>query len=217
VRSSGGALESKQEDAMGAEAWCTASFDGKTSQGKALLETRELVFRGEFRLKISFSSVQEVRATDGALIVKFADGVARFKLGRQAEAWAKKIQSPPSLLAKLGVKPGFKTWVIGSLGNEFLGELRQRTGVEPVLAPEPECDLIFLAADDRAQLERLASLLPRIKPNGAIWVVRPKGAATITERDVLAAGRAAGLTDIKVVAFSPTHTAEKLVVPLARR
>ena len=33
----------------------------------------------------------------------------------------------------------------------------------------------------------------------------------------MAAGKAAGLVDVKVVAFSATHTAEKFVIPVAKR
>jgi hypothetical protein len=40
---------------------------------------------------------------------------------------------------------------------------------------------------------------------------------TITEGDVMAAGKAAGLVDVKVVRFSETHTAEKFVIPVALR
>ncbi len=52
---------------------------------------------------------------------------------------------------------------------------------------------------------------------GAIWVVRPKGVATISEKDVMSEARAAGLVDVKVVKLSETHTAEKLVIPKASR
>ena len=51
----------------------------------------------------------------------------------------------------------------------------------------------------------------------ALWVVYPKGKKEITENEVLAAGRKAGLKDVKVVGFSPTHTALKFVIPLDRR
>ena len=44
-----------------------------------------------------------------------------------------------------------------------------------------------------------------------------KGRKDITENGVLAAGRAAGLKDVKVVGFSPTHTALKFVIHVARR
>ena len=39
----------------------------------------------------------------------------------------------------------------------------------------------------------------------------------MSEAAVMAAGKAAGLVDTKVVAFSETHTAERLVIPVARR
>lgn len=53
--------------------------------------------------------------------------------------------------------------------------------------------------------------------DGALWLVTPRGVSAVTEADALAAGRAAGLTDVKVVRFSDTHTAHKFVVPRANR
>ena len=53
--------------------------------------------------------------------------------------------------------------------------------------------------------------------NGALWIIRPKGVKEITEAETMAAGKAAGLVDVKVVRFSDTHTAEKFVIPLASR
>ena len=56
-----------------------------------------------------------------------------------------------------------------------------------------------------------------IVSNGAIWVVYPKGRKDIHELDVIAAGKAAGLVDNKVVGFSVTHTSLRFVIPLANR
>jgi hypothetical protein len=39
---------------MGQEVTCTARWGGKSVRGKALLETAEIIFRGEERLKIPF-------------------------------------------------------------------------------------------------------------------------------------------------------------------
>jgi hypothetical protein len=47
--------------------------------------------------------------------------------------------------------------------------------------------------------------------------VYPKGQKQITENDVLGAGRKSGLKDVKVVGFSPTHTALKFVIPVESR
>ena len=48
-------------------------------------------------------------------------------------------------------------------------------------------------------------------------MIRPKGTKAITEAATMAAGKAAGLVDVKVVKFSETHTAEKFVIPVAAR
>lgn len=45
----------------------------------------------------------------------------------------------------------------------------------------------------------------------------PKWAEKFSERATMAAGKAAGLVDVKVVGVSPTHTAEKWVIPIAAR
>ena len=64
---------------------------------------------------------------------------------------------------------------------------------------------------------RLHALREALADSGAVWVVRPKGRSEITQAAVMAAGKAAGLVDVKVVKFSETHTAEKFVIPVARR
>jgi hypothetical protein len=78
-------------------------------------------------------------------------------------------------------------------------------------------DALYYGVSHRDGLENLSSLIRAIKPDGAIWIVRPKGHKDITEAETMAAGKKAGLVDIKVVSFSDTHTAEKFVIPVAKR
>jgi len=52
---------------------------------------------------------------------------------------------------------------------------------------------------------------------GAMWIVYPRGVSAVTQQEVIAAGRALGLLDVKVVRFSGTHTAIRFVAPRARR
>jgi hypothetical protein len=67
-------------------------------------------------------------------------------------------------------------------------------------------------------LVRLGELREAIKPAGGIWVVSPKGkGAVLKDVEVMAAAREAGLVDNKVVSFSDTHTALRLVIPKALR
>jgi Protein of unknown function (DUF3052) len=124
------------------------------------------------------------------------------------------------LLDKLGVRPGARIAIVGDVDPDgtFRDQLADRTSDVTLGPPEPETDLVFLAADSTDDLAPLAGLRARIKPAGGIWVVSRKGkAATIRDVEVMAAGRAAGLVDNKVVAFSETHTSLRLVIPVADR
>lgn len=202
---------------MGLEARCTARFGRKSSTGKAHLEEKQLLFRGNFRLAIPLKEITSVEARRGTLTVKYAGGAASFELGKDAEKWALKIRYPRSRIEKLGVKQGMRASVLGVADLDFRRELRARTADVADGKPARDSDVIFHAAEERAALKRLAALKGAIKSAGAIWVVYPKGRKHITQADVMAAAKAAGLVDVKVVSFSDTHTALKLVIPLARR
>jgi hypothetical protein len=202
---------------VGQEAQCTVRFGKEVSAGKARLESEDLKFSGTFRLHIPFKAIESLDARDGRLRVKFAEGVATFELGDAAAKWAEKIRNPKGLIDKLGVKPEHKVAVLGVSDHEFWRQLRARAADLSQEAVPKDTDILFLAANRKEELKKLAPLRERIKRNGAIWVVRPKGKLGITEADVMAAGKAAGLVDTKVVSFSATHTAEKFVIPLARR
>jgi hypothetical protein len=88
---------------------------------------------------------------------------------------------------------------------------------EETSASSADPDLIFLGAERTDALEKLHELSRSLKPSGALWVVYPKGQKHITEGGVFAAGKRAGLVDVKVASFSPTHTALKFVIPVGRR
>ena len=196
---------------MGNEAICRIEIDGAAADAKVLLETEELIVRGRPALKVPFKDAKNVVAKNGVLALHWNDRSLRIHLGRDAEKWAEKIRNPKSVIEKLGVKAGQKISIIGPLDPAFLGELDVSTRVRK------GSDVIFLAANHRDDLQRLAKLRESLTPAGAIWVIRPKGIADITESEVMAAGKAAGLVDVKVVRFSETHTAEKFVIPVTKR
>ena len=202
---------------MGNELTCTAHSAGKTSQGKALLETSEIIFRGDFRLKIPFASLSSVVARDGELHLKWKDGSAVLELGDRAAEWADKILHPKSVSEKLGIKPGLTISTRDVSAPDFVRELRASTKQFSSTKLLKDSDLILFGAAEAANLADLAEMIPVLKSDGALWVVYPKGKQDIKEGDVLAAGRAAGLTDIKVVKFSETHTALKFVRPKGKR
>lgn len=202
---------------MGQEATCTLRIGKNVSRGTALLESTEFIFRGDSRLVIPFREMKSIKAVDGELQFQFSGGLARFELGPQAEKWAHKILHPPNLLDKLGVKTGMTISLLGIEEKTFEPRLRDRDTHLYDAKPQPDSDLIFLGASETSDLKRIKGLAESLQPAGALWVVYPKGRKEITENAVLAAGRAAGLKDVKVCSFSATHTALKFIIPLARR
>lgn len=186
---------------MGREAQCRVDFGQETSRGRALLETSEVLFRGAFRLKIRFGDIRALNAINGRLIIQFSGGEAIFHLGDAAEKWAAHIQNPPSRLDKLGVKSGMKVRLIGRQDDDFRQELLARGAVS---TRSQAAELVFLAVQQKDDLVELAYLTDR-----PVWVIYPKGVQSVRENDVRTAGLAAGLVDIKVCAFSSTHTALK--------
>jgi hypothetical protein len=204
---------------MGYDAACTLRLDGTSSRGIARLEHTDLVFRGGVRLAIPLADITAATAEDGVLRVRFGGREAEFAIGAAAPKWAARITSPPSRLDKLGIKAGLRVAADSVPDPSFAAELEQRGAVlVPLRSPETAAlDLIFHPAPDRAALDRLSALKRRIQPDGAIWVVRPKGSKAISEAETMAAGKRAGLVDVKVVSFSAAYTAEKFVIPVAER
>ena len=80
---------------VGQEIVCTASSDGRRAEGRAQLETDELLFRGEgLRLRIPYSSVAEVRAAGGVLEVDHDGATSTFELGDRAGEVGRPDQEP---------------------------------------------------------------------------------------------------------------------------
>jgi len=206
---------------MGNQATCTLKIGKQTSTGKALLETSELIFRpadGSPRVKIPFSSMKSVKATDGQLRAETTDAVISLNVGAIAEKWRDKILHPKSRAEKLGIKPGTNVSLLGEFDEAFLKELRASTKAISDGKIAANNNLIFLSANLAKDLPSAIGKASRaMNGSTALWIVYPKGKKEITENDVLTAGRKAGLKDVKVVAFSPTHTTLKFVIPIANR
>jgi len=202
---------------VGNELKCTVRFGKETSEGKALLETSEVLFRGAFRLKIPFASIKSAKAMDGELHLQTANGLAVFEIGPAAEKWREKILHPKTRIEKIGLKPGAKVSLLGNFEADFLDEMKTLAGSVARDKVAVDSEAIFFAADSQKELASIAKIAKSLKGVTALWIVYPKGQKTITENGVIAAGRTTGLKDVKVVGFSATHTALKFVLPLGKR
>ena len=194
---------------MGDEARATLRYGGQVAEGKAQLETDELVFRGDVRLRVPFRAVRSVEAEGGRLLLRWDEDQAELDLGAKAERWAERIRNPKTLVDKLGVKPGQAVAVVGDVGPE--GELF------PERVAPAEAHTIFLGANSLDELAQAAALAGELEGDGALWIVAPKGGVEPREAQVLEAGRAAGLKDVNVVRWGDTHTAHRFVIPVENR
>jgi hypothetical protein len=202
---------------VGAEAKSTLRIGRQSFDGIALLEADELRFRGGTRLRIALRDVSGVSATNGTLRVEHANGVASFVLGDVAESWAEKIRSPRTLSDKLGITRGMQVAVIDVDDQQVLDDLSAK-GAQLVVGSVPQdVPMVLFRIVRPSQLVALAPMTSRIARNGAIWVVHPRGDASVADLVIFSAARDAGLTYTKVVRFSESDTAEKLVIPRAAR
>jgi hypothetical protein len=202
---------------MGQEIAGSAELKGRTIRGKVLLETDEILFRGDERIRIPFVDIKQVSVDDGRLVVRYKGGTVTFDIGAAASRWANRIRKPPTLADKLGVKPGQCVGLVG-VDDPGLVSLLVERGADVCRGRlRKASDLIVLRVQRPRDLEELASLEVSLARDGAIWVVYPKGRRDPSEVDVIEAGKAAGFVDVKVARFSDTHTALKFMIPKARR
>jgi len=98
--------------------------------------------------------------------------------------------------------------LVGGFDVPFIEELRERGAVEV----DQDAEIVFYAAARREDLPKVRELA-----GAAVWVIYPKGTVEIREVEVIEAGRAAGMKDVKVARFSETHTGLKFVSPARKR
>jgi hypothetical protein len=128
------------------------------------------------------------------------------------------VPSTRPLIDKLGVKPGAKVALVNLDDPSLVKLLRERTDDVTSGKPDGPCDLVFLGVATRSELSRIKQVKAWIEPDGAIWVVRPKGGRSdVGDTDVIDAGLAAGLVDNKIASFSDTQGAMRLVFRIKDR
>lgn len=189
---------------MGKEAQVAALFAEGADEGRLQYEAARLLFRGASRRVFQGEQLAGLRAEGGDLVL--ADG-SRFSLGEKAAAsWAHAILNPKGRAEKLGLKTGQRVAVLGVQDQDLPREIAAQGAI--LVEDLAALDLLFYAADSLEALERIGALVSALADRGAIWVVSRKGkAAAVKDVEVMAAARAAGLVDSKVVGFSDTHTA----------
>lgn len=196
---------------MGQEAKCIARYKGQSGPGTALLESDGILYRGAFRLFIPVADLKSAKAENGLLEATVGGQVAQLELGSVASDWLHRVLNPKSLLDKLGIKSGLEISVVGEFDSAFKTQLATAAGKITLGKLKPQSDMVFFAAENKADLNALSKITAALKPRCALWIIYPKGVQAIRESDVSAAAKATGLVANKVVSFSPSHTGLRFV------
>lgn len=202
---------------MGIETTCRVETEAGTGDAKVLLETEELIVRGAIKTRIPLKTVDAAEVDGRKLIVSHGNSRTVLHLGPEAARWADRILNPRSRLEKLGVKPGMVVSCQGISDPALQDELTAAGATVSWGRIKKDSDLIFLGVERDPEVSRIAPAVASLRPSGAIWVIHPKGKEGVKDTAIFAAGREAGLVATKVAKFSESHTAEKLVVPVAKR
>ena len=192
---------------MGREAICECDWAGTTAKVKVLLESTELIVRGDIRKRVPFNKLRNVEVQSGWL--RFNDGrdEVQILLGiPAAEKWAAAIKAPPAPLArKLGITPQSVVRTIGDVSDDALKEaLAEATQIS---AKNP--DLIVARVDTPGSLAAaLRAAKPQLLKSIPIWLVYPKGPGhPLNESTIRNLLRSAGMMDTKVASVSARLTA----------
>ena len=210
---------------MGYETKCRVRVDdgsGKIRQADAatvLLETDDLVVRGDARVKVPRTSITRVASRGGIVTITSPTSTVSLALGEEAAAkWHKKLEEPPKrMIDKLDVKPGAKVWLSHIEDAALIAQVRERTDNVTSRRSATKCDVAFVQVDSDDDLDRIDRATKVIADNGAVWVVHPKGKTGVADTTIFGRAKALGLTYTKVARVSETLSAEKLVWPRASR
>jgi hypothetical protein len=197
---------------MGREAICDCTFNGTTAKVKALLESKELILRGDIRMSAPLHALHDVRIESESLCFDLDKHPVQLHLGAAAaKSWAKKIKSPPSSLAdKLGIT-GKTVRTIGPISDRALDSALSSAAL--ISARNP--DLILSCIDTSESLvTTIRAAKAQLDRSIPIWLVYRKGPGhPLNESAIRTTLRANGLMDTKVASVSTELTALRFSRP----
>ena len=185
---------------MGHETITRAAWQGEVAEVKALLESTELILRGDIKLRLRLVDLTALVDGDD-LVLTHRNGRLVLGLGSvEATKWQKKIVTPPpSLAEKLGLTAGVLVSVTGDwqADDVLAAALSGRIGSPAMI----HVAVMLTEADfEPAVTGALQVGLPT-------WFVHEKGkAAQVTDATIRARMRAEGWIDTKASAVSERLT-----------
>lgn len=197
---------------MGREATCKCDWAGTTAEVRVLLETTELVVRGDIRKRVPINKLENVEALSGSLQFNMGrDQVQLFLGAPMAQKWATAIKTPPpSLARKLGITNKSTIQTIGEIEDQALTDALAEAA--QISAKNPNMIVAYVDTP-----EALAAVLREAKAqllkSTPIWFVYPKGPGQpLGESSIRSVLLSIGMVDTKVASVSTRLTALRFVL-----
>jgi hypothetical protein len=192
---------------MGREAVAVCHWKGEVAEVKALLESAEIILRGDIRARIPRSTITAIKVDEETLTLNVGEDRLSLELGAiEAEKWAAALLKPlPTLAQKLGIDASHKAFVIGKLHDTELEKALLGT-TTPNL--DDAAVIIAILATD-ADLDA-AIQIALDAPQCPLWCVYPKGKlALLSDNTIRSTLRSQGFMDNKTSGVSNQLTATR--------
>lgn len=191
---------------MGREAEGAIRYLGAIGAGRILIESTEVILRGEVRARVPREAIAAVRVEGDDLVLETARGPMVATVGAGlAEGLARVLLKPvPSLAEKLGLGGGATAGCLWPVTDAVLA-----AALAGRMAPVAEATLLVAEVLDEAALARLLDALPELAGRH-VWCVNAKGPRPVLpEARIRAALRGAGWIDSKTTAVSDRVSATR--------
>lgn len=133
---------------------------------------------------------------------------------------AEKSYADRDVLDKLGIRPGMRVRLEGTVPEELTSRVQATDDVEIVEDDAAPAHIVLYRLTELwAAKPALARLRKAIVPDGAIWVLTAKKGAPdyLRQETLIPLGKAVGLVDNKVASIDEATSAIRFVIPLAQR
>ncbi|MBP1861650.1 hypothetical protein [Rhizobium herbae] len=192
---------------MGREAITRVEIGGDVADVRALLESTELILRGDIRRRFPRDRLTDVRVDGEALSFRCESETIALHLGALvAEKWVKAIATPPpSLRAKLGLEKDARVFLIGTCDDAALADALE----DRLTGDIAEAAMIVArigGPDDMVMVQAAHAKTPDLP----VWTIYPKGKNVhYGDRIIRNTLRDAGFHDTKSCAVSDRLTATR--------
>lgn len=192
---------------MGLEAQGVCRWKGQVAPVKALLESRELILRGDIRARILREDIRAFSVDCDDLIVETGSDILVLHIGSVAAArWAAALSRPlPTLAQKLGVSLSRLAYAIGTSDYPELSEAL--AGFETPRVTDAA--MLVAIIHDQVDLDFVLRASQAV-PQCPIWCIYGKGKhATLSDAAIRSQMRGCGYVDNKTSAVSERLTATR--------